>query len=62
MAVSKKKRSEPSESIFVSQGSKRHHDRTLHGRSGRVGVESFAGRRQDTIPTPLLKRLTLSSD
>ena len=56
MAVSKKKNPAPSESIFVSQGSKRHHDRTLHGRSGRVGVESFAGRRQDTIPTPLPKK------
>ena len=56
MAVSKKKNPAPSESIFVSQGSKRHHDRTLHGRDGRVGVESFAGRRQDTIPTPLPKK------
>ena len=56
MAVSKKKRSELSESIFVSQGSKRHHDRTIHGRDGRVRVESFAGRRQDTIPTPLPKK------
>ena len=56
MAVSKKKNPEPSESIFVSQGSKRHHDRTIHGRDGRVGMESFAGRRQDTIPTPLPKK------
>ena len=56
MAVSKKKNPAPSESIFVSQGSKRHHDRTLHGRSGRVGVESFAERRQDSIPTPLPKK------
>ena len=56
MAVSKKKNPVPSESIFVSQGSKRHHDRTLHGRDGRVGVEPFAGRRQDTIPTPLPKK------
>ena len=50
------KRSELSESIFVSQGSKRPHERTIHGRDGRVGVESFAGRRQDTIPTPLPKK------
>ena len=56
MAVSKKKNPVPSESIFVSQGSKRHHDRTIHGRDGRVGVESFAGRRQDSIPTPLPKK------
>ena len=56
MAVSKKKNPVPSESIFVSQGSKRHHDRTIHGKDGRVGVESFAGRRQDTIPTPLPKK------
>ena len=56
MAVSKKKNPVPSESIFVSQGSKRHHDRTLHGSDGRVGMEPFAGRRQDTIPTPLPKK------
>ena len=56
MAVSKKKNPVPSESIFVSQGSKRPHERTLHGRSGRVGVESFAERRQDSIPTPLPKK------
>ena len=56
MAVSKKKNPVPSESIFVSQGSKRHHERTIRRRDGRVGMEPFAGRRQDTIPTPLPKK------
>ena len=55
MSVSKKKRSELSERIFISQGSKRSRGET-DGRDSLVKSKTFGGERGDTIPNPLPKK------